>query len=263
MTTKRINSRILTILLVIIIYSTSCERSIFGIKGEGNIVSQTFTTDYFDEIFLTIDADVIIKNDTETDITIEAQQNIIDNIELEVKKDALKIKYDRNVSDHEDVKIYISVDYLQKIISTGSGDISVLSEYSGTDLDLDVTGTGDIIFNNTVDYTDLFLHISGTGKIDIDGIFSQTRVETSGSGDIYIAGSSTDLIITTTGSGQFNGTDFECENAQITSTGFGDCNIFVNNLLDALLTGSGNIYYIGKPSINSNISGTGRIIDMN
>ena len=49
--------------------------------------------------------------------------------------------------------------------------------------------------------------------------------------------------------------------ADITITGSGDVFTFVENSLIAFISGSGNIYLKGNPTINKTITGSGKIIN--
>lgn len=263
MGTKNFTILIITALTSIILLNSSCERGVFGIRGEGDVVSETFLIHDFTGIELSIDADVIISNDGTDEIVIEGQQNIIDNIELDVDNGVWEIKNNRNVTRHEPVTIRINMDQLDKIYLTGSGDITCKSAYSGNYLEVKTTGSGNIFFNDNLEFSDLDLSITGSGNIDILGDFIDTKAQLTGTGHLFIEGISNKLIISTTGNGQFNGVDLECDDVQITSSGFGDCKVFVNSKLDVIITGSGNIYYKGNPDINANITGTGTVINMN
>jgi len=49
----------------------------------------------------------------------------------------------------------------------------------------------------------------------------------------------------------------------ITSTGIGDCEVNVIHILNVTISGVGNVYYKGNPTITSNITGLGQLIDVN
>jgi len=49
----------------------------------------------------------------------------------------------------------------------------------------------------------------------------------------------------------------------VSIAGFANCNVKVNNTLNAVLSGIGNVYYRGNPTINATTSGRGKVIDDN
>ena len=46
--------------------------------------------------------------------------------------------------------------------------------------------------------------------------------------------------------------------AGISIAGSGDCTVDVSEMLDAKITGSGNVYYTGAPTVNSRVAGSGQ-----
>lgn len=262
-TQKNIMSFIIFSFLTILLFN-SCEKPLLGIRGEGEIVTQSFTIHDFTGISLCIDADVYIVNDTNADeIVIEAQQNIIDNIELNVFNNVWEINYNRNVIGHEAVKIFISMDELKKIQVLGTGNIICNSVFMGENLDVEISGTGDVYFNEFIEYNEFDILINGTGNIDFSGSFSDCNFKINGTGDIYSEGITNYLKIISSGTGHLNAIDFECNEAEIFSSGSGDCSITANEELDVRISGTGSVYYKGFPSINVDISGTGRIESLN
>ena len=57
-------------------------------------------------------------------IRIDAQQNILDNIETFVNNEVLTIKFDKNVGRHEEIYVYLTIANLKQLGISGSGDIS-------------------------------------------------------------------------------------------------------------------------------------------
>jgi hypothetical protein len=263
MVTKIKFSVCFAILSIALFFSYGCEKAIFGINGNGEVVSQIVTIQEFTGIHLEIDADVYFTLGDNQTITIEGQQNIIDNIKFEVRNGVWKIDYDKNVKRHDDVKIYITMSLLDEISLSGTGNIFCNSEFTGSDLEINITGTGDIYINESLEYDDLNIDINGTGNIDFIGTFLNTEVAITGTGDIYVEGTTENIRINSTGTGHFNGLDFESIDTQIVSTGSGDCTISVQDNLDVTISGTGDVFYKGHPNINVSITGTGSIQSLN
>ena len=68
-----------TIIIVLSFAFSACHKDDKHIKGEGPIVSQPFDLPSISGIALSIDANVILTEGDVQEVTIEAQQNIIDN----------------------------------------------------------------------------------------------------------------------------------------------------------------------------------------
>lgn len=93
---------------------------------------------------------------------------------------------------------------------------------------------------------------------------SITNIELAGVGDFVLSGTDQDeLTINFTGVGNIKAFDMKVGTCYITSTGVGDCEVNVINLLDVTITGIGSVYYKGNPTITSDVTGLGQLIDAN
>ncbi len=57
--------------------------------------------------------------------------------------------------------------------------------------------------------------------------------------------------------------ELEVDVCSINMAGFAHCKVKVNNILNAVLTGIGSVYYQGNPTINATTSGIGKVINDN
>jgi hypothetical protein len=90
------------------------------------------------------------------------------------------------------------------------------------------------------------------------------QVELIGVGDFTFTGPDQDaLTILLTGVGQVKAFDMRVGNCYVASSGVGDCEVFVLDNLDVTITGVGNVYYKGNPTISSSITGLGQLINAN
>jgi hypothetical protein len=71
------------------------------------------------------------------------------------------------------------------------------------------------------------------------------------------------LYLNNTGTGTINAFNLEVDTCYVSLTGTGSCKVTVNELLDAIITGTGNVYYRGYPAITSHITGLGSLISSN
>ena len=228
--------------LVIVFFLTNCNHSLFGIKGSGETVKKILNLETINKIELAIDADVeIIKGDTQK-IEIEGQQNIIDNIKTNVQSGKWLIEFDKKVSNHSKLIVYITLPDIEEIVLSGSGDI-----YS----------------EDTFDVNNLTLKIPGSGDIDLLFNSENADISISGSGDIYSEGGTINQTISISGSGSYSAFRFFSNKSEIEISGSGDCKVNAQDNLFVTLSGSGNVYYKGNPSVNSVITGSGKVINSN
>jgi hypothetical protein len=85
-------------------------------------------------------------------------------------------------------------------------------------------------------------------------------ISMNGAGNIKIySGNSSALDISISGAGKIDAQNFEVQNATIKHSGVGNAKIWATNYLNGTLSGVGNNYYKGNPTINLNRTGVGNI----
>ena len=191
-------------------------------------------------IELAIDADVILTQGKQQKIVIEAQQNILDNIKKEVKNDSWRIGYDKNVKNAKDVKIYITMETIEKIVMSGSGTISTKGKFSDLD-DVDIA-------------------MSGSGDIDFELESDEINLAMSGSGNVHMAGSADSFNIAISGSGDIKTDELAVEDCDIAISGSGHVTVHVTETLDVSISGSGDVQYKGDAKVQSRIIGSGDVV---
>lgn len=212
-----------------------------GITGQGEIVKQTIHPDDFDGFVSNISADIFLSQGAEQKVEIEAQPNIIDNIDVDrVEGGIWTIRYHDLVRYSKPVKIYITIPTLDKVGINGSGEITGLTPFTNLDK--------------------LKLFISGSGGMDLDTDSKEMDATITGSGDLRMAGQTNQLHLMVTGSGSFHGSNLVTRRAEMTISGSGSARITVDKYLQVLVTGSGNVYYAGNPELDVHVSGSGSVV---
>jgi hypothetical protein len=211
-------------------------------EGQGGIVTDELNLPEFYGVKLDIDADVWISQGADWLVEVEGQQNVIDEIETDVKNDIWEIEFDDCVRDYDPLKIYITMPELDYIKVASSGQVSSGEEWNVPEMQVEISGSGDI----------------ATG-------FSGEKLEgqISGSGDMDLSGDAQFFDFKISGSGDLNAYGLETQNADVVVSGSGDMRIRVLEDLKVKISGSGDVYYKGYPLIDANITGSGDLIDAN
>jgi hypothetical protein len=231
---------ILLSLLVGLTLSVSAQTWGNGIKGTGPITSKKVSLETIEGIQLSISADVFLTQSTSQLIEIKGQQNIIDNIEMTVKKGICHIDFKKNVRNYDDLEIYISLANLRKVGVNGSGDVMGRTSFSSKD--------------------NIDIFVSGSGNIKLDVEAASIDCSISGSGDIELSGQCADQNISITGSGDYTAYDLLSTNCNVSITGSGDAKVQVNTELNASVVGSGDVLYTGNADVRSKIVGSGDVM---
>ena len=213
-----------------------------SISGEGDVVRQEISVERFTGISLDFSGDIILVQGSGQKVTVEAQQNIIDNIKTEVKDGVWHVRYEKNVRKAKPVKIQIMVPELDYVAVSGSGDIQTDGHFAKQeDLKLRVSGSGDI--KMSVDARTVESSISGSGSVTLAGSGNSNEIHISGSGDVYAA-------------------DFRVTDCSISISGSGDARVYAEGNLEVKVSGSGDVKYKGDANVKARISGSGDVSKM-
>lgn len=241
MTTKKWKPMIALCAILPLIVFSGCEEYVIGINGQGEIVEQTVILDDFTGFISGISADVYVSRGDQQEVVIKAQQNIIDNIDLDRVYDGVwTIRYHQWVGYCKPVKIYITLPELTKAGISGSGSVLGLTPF------------------DSLNHLDL--NISGSGSIDLETTSKTLDAGISGSGDLKLAGFTDDLDLTVSGSGSLRGTNLVATRADIRISGSGNARLTVDEFLRVVISGSGDVNYAGNPEMDVHISGSGSVI---
>lgn len=233
------------LLFALLGFFTSCEKDLC-VHGSGPIVNQTLDIEELNGFDLFGSFNVILKNGPIQKISAIGQQNIIDQLSYDVNNGIWKIAFEEGCYNDYDLTIEFEVPNINEFGISGSGSIQIVDEFDSlVNLNIFNSGTGGIFTNDS-------LIISTFLNIDI-----------SGSGSISLKGKVPNQNITISGSGSYTAFNLESTACVVSIPGSGNCEVNASNTLDAFLSGSGSLYYIGSPVINANITGSGTINNSN
>lgn len=231
------------IILGVALFAQSCMLSQSKIRGEGDIVKQEIVLDEINGIALGISADVYLTQDATQKVIIEAQQNIIDNIEREVRGGVWKIHHKKNVGKAKSIKIHISLNTLEEVAIAGSGSVSTTETFR--------------------DLSDLNLRVSGSGEMQLAFVAGDVEMAIAGSGEMNLSGEARDIEIAISGSGDINARDLAARDCDVAISGSGSASLHANGELDVRISGSGDVYYKGNTTkVRSSISGSGDVREL-
>lgn len=259
-------------------YSSSSKEIIVG---NGELIKKIQKVDNYTEISSRSSIDIVLTDGNVGDITVEAESNLIDFIEIESKSGTLYVRFKKNtnISSKKRMVVYIPVDKIESITSAGSGDIYVKKDLDISEFSLLNLGSGDIIFKNvkashftikTLGSGDILiknliadntnLQLSGSSDVKMEVNSTITKVSVSGSSDLLLTGKTQDFNIQISGSSDIKVDEFRAENVNVSVSGSGTIALFAEKTISASISGSGDIYYKGNANlIRTKTSGSGTI----
>jgi len=209
-----------------------------SLKGSGEVVSEDFDVSGFNKLSFSGIGKIIIVQSAEESLTVEAEKNIIDALDINVSGNRLNIGLKRgflNIIPTKDIIFHLSVTDLQKIDLTGAGSV-ICESFETQSLEINSSGLGNIEFNIVAE--NLETEISGAGKVIMEGKVGIQEIEVSGVGT-------------------YNGRELQSNECLINISGAGRAVVNVQDILDVRMSGVGHVEYTGNPQITQNISGVG------
>jgi len=217
----------------------------FAGRVPGSGVLKTESRDIKDVTSVSIGypADVVIMQGDKESLTIEAEDNLLPQLDTDVVNGRLTIQnsvrdFSGRVRPTKSIKITIVVKDLSEVNFSSAGSL-LLDGLDVEDLDFNLSGAGDVTIKE-IHASVLDINLSGAGSIDIDG-------------------SSDELKLRISGFGAFHGRQFATKAADINITGAGSSELQVEDELDATVTGAGSVRYYGSPTVTQRITGAGDV----
>lgn len=215
----------------------------FGIRGEGPVNTESRTISNFHAVSAQIPGVVEVRISENYSVEVQAQDNLMPILKTEVKNGKLRIYFDENVSNADDLKIRVSAPFFDAFEMAGSGRLEAFDPIRGERLNLAIAGSGEIILPEA-DVQNLNCDIAGSGEIKVSGRAADSDFGIAGSGDI-------------------NAKNLVSERAQASISGSGTVTCNASQTLKAGISGSGDVYYSGTAAVDSDISGSGSVKRVN
>jgi hypothetical protein len=230
-------------ILAFLIIGTNLNAQVFTKKvtGNGKIITENRNVSDYDKIDVAGSFEVILVKGKEGAISIKADENLMEYIEIEVKNGNLKIQPEKGYQLRSTKTIIITVPYemIETFSLAGSGNVSSADVLNATDLNLNLAGSGEI--DLPVSTKNLTSHIAGSGNIKLSGNSDVFRCEIAGSGNL-------------------EGDDLKATASHINIAGSGNVKIHAVSEIHANIVGSGDVIYTGNPAIEKSKSiGSGSI----
>ena len=215
------------------------------VTGNGDVVTRNFKTSDYDGVKVAGSMDVELISGKEGNIRVEAESNVMEYLEIEVKGNRLEIglKNDINFNTRKGIKVFVPVEQIDEVSLAGSGDI-----YS----------------NLTLKSERMTVSVAGSGDIKLKSESKRLKLNVAGSGDLKMSGRTENLEASVAGSGDISAYDLKANNVKASIAGSGDVAVFCNGgTMTASIVGSGDLRYKGQTSnIKKTVMGSGDITKM-
>lgn len=212
-----------------------------GISGNGNVVEEVRDVSGFTGVHVSSGIDVYLSEGDQFEVRVEADENLMEVIETEVRGNMLEVGTDRvNIRRAKSKKVYVTLPELTALKISSAGDCDGQTPFHCDDLRLSISSAGDLSLEVEAD------------RIDID---------ISSSGDARIAGNAGELDASLSSAGDLDAWDLEARVVDVSVSSAGDARVFATEEISMSASSAGNIYYRGDAKVlRSSKSSAGDIV---
>lgn len=217
---------------------TSCNVNMFNrVNGNRNVVTENRNLkEDFTSIKVSTGLDLYISQGSESNITVEADENLQDIIITEVKDGTLKIYSEKNIWKAKSRKVYVTVETLEGVTATSGSDVYT---------------------KETINVNDI--KISSTSGADIRMALNANSVSTSATSgsDIEITGVANNHTSSATSGASIEAYNLRSKNVIVKVSSGADINIYASESITAKASSGGDIDFKGNPKQVSKKSSSG------
>lgn len=222
------------------LFSILFHQCVFNYKrGNGTIQIEEIEINDFDRISIGGNYNVTLIQSEETKVVIETDENLLPYINTELFDNTLNINNVHKLKGSKGIQIDIYYKTLNKIYSTGASSLD----------------------NDGVINTDeLMINLSGAGAIDLEIETTSVKVNLTGAGVINLSGTTDFQETHISGAGGLSAEELISKECSVNLSGLGGAEVYVEDKLEATITGIGGIIYAGNPDvIERQVTGFGKI----
>lgn|SRR5690554_1412345 len=229
----------LTIVIVASLILSSCSFN-FGKKGNGNVVTQERNiSENFTEIRGSAGLDVYLTQGNEYKIMVEADENLQQFIETDIKDGKLHVTTSENISWSKAKKVYVTF-----------VEINAIEASSGAE----------VVGNSLIKSEILSLKASSGADMKVEVFSKELTAHTSSGADMKLSGKATSFVANASSGSELNAKELLVINCIAKASSGSDIKVNVKEKLDANASSGADIDYYGSPtSVNSNKSSSGSV----
>jgi hemin uptake protein HemP len=187
-------------------------------------------------------ANLIITQGAEYAVKMTGPQNVVELTNTTLVDGYLVISSEDCFNGNDELAIEVTAPEFELVYISSRATLETIGSVQGNNIQLELLG--EISGSATLEMDSVFALVSGKGNLNFSGSAKYQQLDLAG--ELKIAAFS---LIT--------------EHTVINLAGLAACEVTANNLLEVNIAGSGNVNYKGDPQIDSNITGTGKIINSN
>lgn len=228
--------------LVIFVFASGC-REIAGrrVRGSGHVITENRTASGFNSVDVSGAIDVYVRQDPATSVKVEADDNILEYIEVHTEGSTLEIYTENNIRlrPSNKIKVYISNPDYKEIHVSGASSVRCENEITSADvLHVDLSGASE-------------------GRLELNA--PKVSVTLTGASNASIKGKTKDFEGSASGASEIRGFDLLSENADVDASGASHIEIYASVKIDGQSSGASSVNYKGNAQSSVEKSGASSV----
>ncbi len=223
--------------ILLSIFCCSCNVAFNGIKGQGEVLKKEKTIHQnFNAVKASRGLDVILTNNSDKKVIIEANQNLHEHIKVYVEDNTLYITADENIYFADKKNVIVSYDKLQKVhVNSGA---SISSNEAIIQQDLDITATSGADLDLKIKAETVNTAVTSGAMINLEGKVTNHKAKATSGANLRAK----DLVSLVT---------------EAKATSGASIKIYAQNEFTGKATSGGDIIYFGNPKKVSEADNSG------
>ena len=227
--------------LIILVFASGC-REMAGerVKGSGHVITENRSTSEFNSIDVSGAIDVYVRQDSATSVKVEADDNILEYIEVHTEGSRLEIYTQNNIRlrPSNKIKVYISSPEYKEIQVSGASSVRCENEITSDVLDVNLSGASE-------------------GRLELNA--PKISVNVTGASNANIKGKTKDFEGRASGASEIRGFDLLSENADVDASGASNIEIYASVRIDGQSSGASSVNYKGNAQSSVEKSGASSV----
>jgi hypothetical protein len=233
------------IFLAAVIFTVACTSCHFvsgkRISGNGVIKSENRTVGAFNNIDVSGDIDVYVKQDSVASVRIETDENLLEYVHIKADGGTLEIEEEEgfNPESAKGIKVYVSGPSLKHFEASGA--CGIYSE------------------NKISDSNEIGIHASGASHIKMELDAPKVEAELTGASHITLNGKTKTFRVDGSGASGIKCFDLMSEETDVEVSGASHADVFASVKLDLHASGASSIIYKGNATVTQETSGASSV----
>ena len=200
-----------------------------GVKGDGNVITKKRKiSNDFSRIEVSRGLDLYLTKSKNVSLEVEADENLHELIETNVRDGVLKITCSRNIWSASSKKIHLNVDHLNGIA---------------------VNSGAEVMTRNTFESDELRLSVSSGASAEMELKVEDLSCDISSGADIELMGKAENFTVSSSSGSNVKAYELEAKNCNADASSGSDIKLTAVETIEARATSGADIKFKGNPKV--------------